>query len=131
MAEMKQESDLENHAQRAQNVVRLKTPAKVKAQEITTFDRRELDLILRIYGTKVADGEWRDYAIDMLTDHAVFSVFKRTGDVPLYRIEKTPKLAMRQGIYSVSSPLGQILKRGDKLSTVLKFLERKPKLYPV
>ena len=131
MAEMKQESDLENHAQRAQNVVRLKTPAKVKAQEITTFDRRELDLILRIYGTKVADGEWRDYAIDMLTDQAVFSVFKRTGDVPLYRIEKTPKLAMRQGIYSVSSPLGQILKRGDKLSTVLKFLERKPKLYPV
>ena len=131
MAEMKQESDAENHAQRAQNVVRLNTPAKVKAQEITTFERRELDLILRIYGTKVADGEWRDYAIDMLKDQAVFSVYKRTGDVPLYRIEKTPKLAKRQGIYSVSSPVGQILKRGHELSAVLKFLERKPKLYPV
>ncbi len=42
-----------------------------------TFSRRELDRILRLYGRKVADGEWRDYAIDFLKDRAVFSVFRR------------------------------------------------------
>src|SRR5262245_53748341 len=66
-----------------------------------TFSRRELDRILRLYGRKVAAGEWRDYAIDFLRDRAVFSVFRRTAEVPLYRIEKNPKLARRQGAYSV------------------------------
>ncbi len=79
----------------------------------------------------VAEGEWRDYAIDMLRDRAVFSVFKRTADVPLFRIEKNPKLARRQGAWCVINATGQILKRGHELAQVLKLFERKPKLSPV
>ena len=71
-----------------------------------TFSRRELNRILDLYGRKVAAGEWRDYAIDFLKDRAVFSVFRRTSEVPLYRIEKNPKLARRQGAYSVISATG-------------------------
>jgi hypothetical protein len=97
--------------------------------EIVSFDRRELDQILRVYGFKVADGEWKDYAIDMLKDRAVFSVFRRANDTPLHCIEKDPKLARKQGMYSVTGSDGRILKRGHDLETVLKVLEkRRPKL---
>jgi hypothetical protein len=89
-----------------------------------TFNRRELDRILGLYGRKVAAGEWRDYAIDFLKDRAVFSVFRRAAEVPLYRIEKNPRLARRQGAYSVISAGGIILRRGHELDRVLHALDR-------
>ena len=92
-----------------------------------TFDRRELNRIFNLYGRMVAAGEWRDYAIDFLRDRAVFSVFRRSSEVPLYRIEKSPKLARRQGAYSVLTQTGLILKRGQELARVLKVLD-KPKI---
>ena len=94
----------------------------------TFFDRRELDAILAVYGRKVAAGEWRDYAIDMGREKAVFSVFRRSSECPLYRIEKNPKLARKQGAYSVISAGGMILKRGHELRHVLRVLEGRPKL---
>ena len=85
-----------------------------------TFSRRELNRILDLYGRKVAAGEWRDYAIDFLKDRAVFSVFRRASEVPIYRIEKNPKLARRQGAYSVISATGLIVRRGHELDRVLR-----------
>ena len=93
-----------------------------------TFHRRELDAILWIYGRMVGDGEWRDYAIDHLKDKAVFSVFKRSGEMPLFRIEKNPKLAAKQGAYSVITTNGTILKRGHELNQVLKVFDKALKL---
>ena len=90
-----------------------------------TFSRRELNRILDLYGRKVAAGEWRDYAIDFLKDRAVFSVFRRTSEVPIYRIEKDPRLARKQGIYSVISASGLILRRGHELDRVLLVIDRK------
>ncbi len=89
-----------------------------------TFDRRELDQILRIYGRMVAANEWRDYAIDHLPDRAVFSVFRRTSETPLFRIVKDPKLARRQGAYSVLSAAGAVLKRGHELPRVLQVFDK-------
>lgn len=89
-----------------------------------TFERRELDRILRLYGRKVANGEWRDYAIDFLRDRAVFSVFRRAAEVPIYRIEKSPRLARRQGAYSVISATGLIMRRGHELDGVLRVLDK-------
>ena len=89
-----------------------------------TFDRRELDRIFGLYGRKVAAGEWRDYAIDFLKDRAVFSVFRRSCEVPLYRIEKNPRLARRQGAYSVISATGLIVRRGHELDRVLRAIDR-------
>lgn len=89
-----------------------------------TFHRRELDQILWVYGRMVGEGEWRDYAIDHLKDRAVFSVFKRSGEMPLYRIEKNPKLAAKQGAYSVLNVHGTILKRGHELAQVLKVFDK-------
>lgn len=89
-----------------------------------SFDRRELNQIFSIYGRHVADGEWRDYAIDMLRDRAVFSVFRRSMERPLYRIEKNPKLARRQGAYCVIATTGVILKRGHTLGRVLDIFDR-------
>jgi Protein of unknown function (DUF2794) len=88
------------------------------------FNREELSQILNVYGRKVASGEWRDYAIDTLREKAVFSVFRRTTEVPLYRIEKAPKLSRRQGAYSVIAATGLILKRGHDLARVLRALDR-------
>lgn len=89
-----------------------------------TFDRRELDTILRLYGRMVAQGEWRDYAIDFLKDKAVFSVFRRTSEMPLYRIEKNPKLKDRQGAYAVVATTGLILKRGHDLARVIAVIDK-------
>ena len=89
-----------------------------------SFTRHELCEILNLYGRKVASGEWRDYAIDFGREKAVFSVFRRTSEVPLYRIEKCPRLARRQGAYSVVATTGLILKRGHELKRVLAVLEK-------
>lgn len=89
-----------------------------------SFDRRELNALLNLYGRRVAEGEWRDYAIDFLKDRAVFSVFRRTSEVPLYRIEKNPRLARRQGAYCVVTATGLVLKRGHELSRVLQVLDK-------
>jgi hypothetical protein len=88
------------------------------------FDRQELRQVLDLYGRRVAAGEWRDYAIDFGREKAVFSVFRRASEVPLYRIEKCPRLARRQGAYSVVAATGLILKRGNDLARVLSVLEK-------
>jgi hypothetical protein len=88
-----------------------------------TFERRELDRILHLYGRKVAAGEWRDYAIAFLRDRAVFSVFRRAAELPLYRIEKDLNLARRQGAYAVVAASGRVLKRGHDLERVLRAIE--------
>ena len=90
-----------------------------------SFHRTELSVILSLYGRFVAAGEWRDYGISSLRDVAVFSVFRRTAENPLYRIEKRPKLRDKQGIYAVVGMDGQIMRRGHDLRTVLRVLERK------
>jgi hypothetical protein len=92
--------------------------------EVTKFDHRELRRILDLYGRKVADGEWRDYAIDFLKDRAVFSVFRRASEMPIYRIEKNPKLARKQGAYSVIAPGGMVMRRGHELDRVLRVLDK-------
>ncbi|MEM8978394.1 MAG: DUF2794 domain-containing protein [Pseudomonadota bacterium] len=100
-------------------------PFPTQAPEQVNFHRTELSLILGLYGRMVAAGEWRDYGISSLRDVAVFSVFRRTAEHPLYRIEKRPKLRLKQGMYRVVAMDGQILKRGHDLKTVLRVLERK------
>jgi hypothetical protein len=99
-------------------------PFPTAAPRQVSFNREELREILDLYGRKVADGEWRDYAIDFTRDKAVFSVYRRTAEMPLYRIEKDPKLARRQGAYSVVAGTGLILKRGHELAKVLRVLFR-------
>ena len=96
-----------------------------QATEQVSFDRREFSLILSLYGRMVAAGEWRDYGISCLRDMAVFSVFRRTAEFPLYRIEKRPKLRAKQGMYAVVAMDGQILRRGHDLAVVLRVLEAK------
>jgi hypothetical protein len=88
------------------------------------FERRELNRLVTLYGRMVAAGEWRDYGIDGLDDAAVFSVFKRASEAPLYRIEKRPALARRQGAWAVIGQGGLVLRRGHELDQVLRFFDR-------
>lgn len=99
-------------------------PRSQRMSEDVSFDRKELGQILRVYGRMVAAGEWRDYAISTLRDLAVFCVFRRTAETPLYRIEKRPKLRTRHGLYAVIGMDGRVLRRGHDLDQVLKVLER-------
>jgi len=94
------------------------------APAVSTFNRQELSEILAVYGRKVAAGEWRDYALDLGRERAVFSVFRRASECPLYRIEKSPKLARKQGAYAVVAANGLVLKRGHELRRVLAVLEK-------
>lgn len=94
------------------------------ATGVVFFDRRELTRLMDLYGRMVAAGEWRDYAIDGLREAAVFSVFRRASESPLYRIEKRPALARRQGAWALIGQAGQVLKRGHEVSQVLRLFER-------
>ena len=114
-------------AEPSENRAAARTAAAISPNRVT-FDRFELSRILYLYGRMVADGEWRDYSIDFLRDRAVFSVFRRASEVPLYRIEKDPRLARKQGMYSVISATGLILRRGHELERVLLSIDRKPAL---
>jgi hypothetical protein len=105
-------------------------PSVAPANRVT-FERRELDRILGLYGRMVAAGEWRDYAIDFMKDRAVFSVFRRSSEVPIYRIEKNPKLARKQGAYSVVSATGLIVRRGHELDRVLRAIDKSVSLVAV
>ena len=96
--------------------------------QIVSFDRGELGEILRLYGRKVAAGEWRDYAIDFTQQKAVFSIFRRTSEAPLYRVEKDPALARKQGAYSVVATTGMILRRGNDLARVISVLDKTVRL---
>jgi hypothetical protein len=100
------------------------SPPRSAPPAIVAFNRQELNQILHVYGRRVAAGEWRDYAIDMGRESAVFSIFRRTSEVPIYRVEKTPKLARKQGTYSVITATGLILKRGHDLLRVLTVLDK-------
>jgi hypothetical protein len=119
MSSMSEEADPSESRAAARNAAAGPLPSRV------TFNRFELNRILNLYGRMVADGEWRDYAIDFLRDRAVFSVFRRASEVPIYRIEKDPRLARKQGIYSVISASGLILRRGHELDRVLLVIDRK------
>jgi hypothetical protein len=90
-----------------------------------TFNRHELNSILGLYGRMVAAGEWRDYGIDFLKDRAVFSIFRRASEVPIYRIEKDPRLSRKQGAYSVITATGLIMRRGHELDRVQRVFDGK------
>ena len=102
-----------------------------RAVPVVSFGRAELREILNLYGRRVAEGEWRDYAISFAADKATFCIYRRASEVPLYRIEKDPSLARKQGTYSVVTATGLILKRGQDLARVISVLDKKPKLVVV
>jgi hypothetical protein len=103
---------------------RVESTIRSSAPRHVAFDRRELNAILRVYGRKVAAGEWRDYAIDHLEDRAVFSIFRRASEMPMYRVEKIPALGRKQGAYRIVAATGLILRRGHELVQVLRILDR-------
>ena len=105
--------------------------ARFPVAAAVTFDRAELRDILNLYGRKVAEGEWRDYAIDFSARKAVFAIFRRTSEMPLYRIEKDPALARRQGAYAVVAHGGLVLRRGPDLKRVIGVLEKRLRLVAV
>lgn len=110
------------------SVTRSHSSSPIKPEPIVAFQRAELNVILSRYGMMVARGEWRDYAIDMGRHSAVFSVFRHTSERPLYRVEKHPKLAKKQGAYIVRNDQGTILKRGHELAQVLKVFDKQLRL---
>src|SRR5262245_25203901 len=113
---------MEKRVKELMDALVLAFPAKHKNE--VSFNRAELETILRVYGFKVAAGEWRDYAIDHLKDKAVFSVFRCASEVPLYTIEKKPADAKKQGAYAVIAAGGVVLKRGPQLAKILAVLEK-------
>ncbi len=115
--------DKEHSGGRANLIALAARQQPAATSEPVTFNRQELSRILEVYGRRVAEGEWRDYAIDHLRESAVFSIFRRASETPLYRIVKQPKLARRQGAYSLVAPTGAILKRGHDLGNVWRVID--------
>lgn len=91
----------------------------------TGFDRAELSRIMDLYGRMVSAGHWKDYAIDLNRDVAIFSAFRRAAERPEYRIEKRPSLRHKQGMWALIGEAGAVLKRGQELAGVLAPVERK------
>ncbi len=110
------------------NIIPLQNKSSKKPVELVSFNRRDIETLMQFYSKRVGTGEWRDYAMDMLKDQAVFSVYKRASEVPIYTVHKTPKLASRQGEWSLVNANGLVLKRGKDLKQVLKVLDGNSKV---
>jgi hypothetical protein len=110
--------------ERAPGAVVTRLPAAHQAG-VVAFDRRELQIILNLYGRKVAEGEWKDYALDFTRERAVFSIFRRAAETPLFRIEKDPRNARKQGAYAAIALGGRVLKRGPDLARVVAALDKR------
>ncbi len=119
-----------NSAAASDQVARGETQTRPSPPSVVSFNRLELGEILRLYGRKVAAGEWRDYALDFTAQKAVFSIYRRTSEAPLYRVEKDPANARKQGAYSVIASSGLIMRRGNELARVLAVLEKGVRLVP-
>ena len=89
------------------------------------FDRIELTRILDLYGRMVSAGHWRDYAIELGRDAAVFAAFRRAAERPEFRIEKRPALRQKQGLWALVGESGAVLRRGHELGPVLAPIERR------
>ncbi|HEX7657714.1 MAG TPA: DUF2794 domain-containing protein [Sphingomonas sp.] len=89
------------------------------------FERIELTRILDLYGRMVAAGHWRDYAIELGREAAIFAAFRRAAERPEIRIEKRPALRNRQGMWAIINEAGLVLKRGHDLAGVLAPVERR------
>jgi hypothetical protein len=111
-----------------QNIISLGTATSRSMAMPVMFERKELNLIFNIYGRMVGSGEWKDYGLDSLGDCAVFSVFRRFGEYPLYRIEKHPGFVRKQGAFSVVNANGFVLKRGHELAKVLHVFDKSLKI---
>lgn len=121
------ESSVDSRARETGDATVLRFPAAPLSKPVA-FDRQELAQILNLYGRNVAEGDWRDYAMEFGREAACFAIFRRASEQPLYRITKTPALARKQGMYAVVAQGGLILKRGADLAQVLCVLLKKPKL---
>lgn len=100
-------------------------PGPRDRRQIATFDRLELQRILDLYGRMVAAGHWRDYALSIDPDVAIFAAFRRTSERPEVRIEKRPSLRLKQGAFSLVGEHGAVLKRGQELNNILAPIERR------
>lgn len=107
---------------------RQEAAALVSFDRIVSFDRKELRVLFDLYGAKVAAGEWRDYALDVSATRAVFSIYRRASEAPLYRIEKNPDLGRKQGAFSVITASGMVMRRGHDLARVVAVLQKKLEL---
>jgi hypothetical protein len=108
-----------------------KKSSNAQINKLIAFSRDELNQILTLYGRKVVSGEWKDYAIDTLKDQAIFSVYRKTNEIPQFIIIKIPKLKHSNGIYQIKGQNGRILKRSSDLSVILKILEKDIRRYKV
>lgn len=124
---MELDASVDSRARETEEANLLRFPALPTTKPVA-FDRQELTQILSLYGRYVAEGEWRDYAMEFGREAASFSIFRRASEQPLYRIVKNPALARKQGMYAIVAQGGLILKRGHELAQVLRVLVKKPRL---
>jgi hypothetical protein len=101
------------------------TPFPQSGISQTVFDRAELTRILDLYGRMVAAGHWKDYAIDLGREMALFSAFRRATERPEFRIEKRPALRHRQGQWTLYGEHGTVIRRGHELGPILAPVERR------
>ena len=100
-------------------------PSRHRPPLPAAFTRSELSQMLSVYSRRVADGEWRDYAIDNRDGMAVFSIFRRTHERPLFAIVKQSTEPLAE--YALFAGPEQ-LDTGCSLSDLLVALESRPRL---
>ena len=102
-----------------------RSPSSRNLSDRMIFTRKEFGEILPVYGRMVAAGQWRDYDISCHRNSAVFSIFRRAWETPIYRIEKRVDPRSRKNLYLVIGLDGRIIRRGHELRSVLGVFDQK------
>ena len=91
------------------------------------FNRSELGQILATYSSRVACGEWRDYAIDHMPGAAAFSIFRHTHETPLFVIEKQQR-NQRESAKFVLRDSQKTLLKANSLNDIISYFNLLPRL---
>ena len=93
--------------------------------QITTFNKNELNLILSIYGRNVAQGIWKDYAIDHAKDFAIFSIYRNTFEKVFLSIKKNSSKFKKQRKFALYDANQKKIKDSDILTDIINQLRNK------
>lgn len=100
-----------------------------KAPPYLSFTRQELTRLLNLYTSRVMQGDWRDYAINLGPSTASFFIFQSSHENPLFVISKLETkgknrvAAARQGQFVLFNRQKK-LKQAHDLDDVIKALNR-------
>lgn len=100
-------------------------PASRRARRWICFERGEMARLLTLYSARVAEGVWRDYAIDPGESLSAFSIFRHASESPIYTVVKFAAGKADEPLFALFAGPRR-LRRARDLGEIIDYLRDRP-----